>query len=224
VCPEHSSAGVLQTLANVRISQERIEDARTALKRSLDTWYHGPPTQQDQDQSIEDDPTGAEAQAEDESRKPPFATRISLSRLLMEVSLLDSAMSVLEGLAKEDDQSVETWYLGGWCQFLLSQGPETTSDAKHKHQEMSRTWLDTCLRLYRVQAYDDERLQDHALELVAGLKKDLGLEENMEEDEWEDMEKDDEIDDEDDEDIEVNESESKTNGYAVAADGDVEMS
>jgi hypothetical protein len=222
VCPEYLSAGVLQTLANVRISQERIEDARTSLQRSLEIWYRKPPSPTQQDQESAKD-TGSESE-EDENRKPPFATRISLSRLLMEVSLLESARAVLDGLAREDDQSVETWYLGGWCQVLLSQDSDTTDEVKQKHMGTAKTWLDTCLRLYREQDYDDERMRDHALELVAGLKKGLGVEGDMEDDVWEDMDKDDEDDNADDEEIEVEDVEVKMNGHAVASDGDVEMS
>lgn len=91
ICPDSLSAGVLQTLASVRISQERFDDARQALKRSMEIWKDIP----------------FEVQSE---MRPDFATRISLSRLLMEVEAEMEAFEVLQGLIREDDQSVESWY------------------------------------------------------------------------------------------------------------------
>lgn len=195
VCPEQLAAGTLQVLASVRISQERLEEACEALRRSLAVWKDIP------------------QEVESESR-PDFATRVSASRLLMEVELLSEAMGVIEGLIKDDDESVESWYLGGWCQVLQSQkeaGDQT--EAKEK----AKTWLDNCLRLYQLQAYEDDRLRDHALELKQGLLKDLSIED---EGDWED-----EDDEEDlDSDVEVVDDE-EVNGTSTKpdTDGDVDM-
>ncbi|RVX73255.1 hypothetical protein B0A52_02383 [Exophiala mesophila] len=195
VCPEPLSAGALQTLASVRISQERLDDARQALKRSLEIWKDIP------------------VEVESESR-PDFATRVSLSRLLMEVEVETDAMRVIEELIREDDQSVECWYLGGWCQVLMSNKDQETRSAEEQTKllEQAKSWLDSCLRLYRVQEYEDERLRDHAKELVHDLNTRLGVEDGGEEDDddaaWED-----EDDDGSDDDLEVR-----------SDDGDVKMS
>ncbi|KAL2430507.1 putative assembly chaperone of rpl4 [Exophiala dermatitidis] len=203
VCPERLSAGVLQTLASVRISQTRVDDARQALSRSMDIWKDAP-------QEVDDD-----------ERRPDFATRVSLSRLLMEVEQEPEAFAVIEGLIRQDDESVESWYLGGWCQVLISQKPETTPEEVAKSQETAKTWLDNCLRLYRKQQYEDERLRDHAVELVQQLNKILGVEDQMDDDDaWEDE---DDQEEDVDEDFEV-EVESETNGQDAHEDGDVEMS
>lgn len=201
VCPDRLSAGVLQTLASVRISQTRLDDARQALRRSMEIWKDIP--------LDVDDPA-----------RPDFATRISLSRLLMEVEAETEAMVVLEGLIREDDQSVESWYLGGWCQVLRSQKTDddntVSSEALTKSQEMAKAWLDNCLRLYRVQDYEDERLRDHARELVQELNQSLGVEDQMDDDDddaWEDE------DEEEDADVEV-----EVNGHDGPGDEDVEMS
>lgn len=203
VCPDSSSAGVLQTLASVRISQTRVDDARQALRRSMEGWKDIPP-------DVDDD------------ARPDFATRVSLGRLLMEVEAEAEAMTVLEGLIREDDQSVECWYLGGWCQVLISQKPGTDAQVRTKSQETAKTWLDHCLRLYRVQGYEDDRLRDHATELVRGLNEALGVEDQMDDDDdaWEDE---DEQDDDEDDDVEV---EDEVNGHATHGHGDqdVEMS
>lgn len=166
VAPQSSEA--LQTLASVRISQVRVEEARGVLGRSMEMWAELPP--------------------EDE-RVPEFAARISLARLLMEVEMLDGAVGVLERLVGEDDESVEAWYLGGWCLFLLGEkgkeaekeGSQGSEDAEGGLAEWkmvmgsSREWLRNSLRLYDALEYEDDRLRDHALELVEVLDGQLGL-------------------------------------------------
>ncbi|PYH99116.1 hypothetical protein BO71DRAFT_369867 [Aspergillus ellipticus CBS 707.79] len=179
---------VLQTLASIRISQLRTEEAQTALLRSLALWKDLPP----------EDPT-----------IPDFATRISLSRLLMEVSKELEALEVLERLILEDDQSVEAWYLGGWCLQLLAekqQAPKDVDEAdeseespetrRHASLDASREWLKQSLALCEVLQYEDERLKEHAMELVQGMNKELGEEIDDDEagededngEEWEDEE------------------------------------
>ncbi|KAL8864439.1 MAG: hypothetical protein Q9174_007355, partial [Haloplaca sp. 1 TL-2023] len=96
ICPESPEA--LQTLASVRISQTKVDEARKALAQSIEMW---------KDLAAGDDGV------------PDFPTRISLVRLLMEVEMEEEAMEVLDRLIEEDDSSVETWYLGGWCQYLM---------------------------------------------------------------------------------------------------------
>lgn len=159
---------VLQTLASIRISQLRPEDARSALSRSIDLW---------RDLLPEDDTV------------PDFPTRISLARLLMEVSMELEALGVVERLILEDDQSVEAWYLGGWCLYLLAEKQEAPSDAdaennpeskRHASLVASREWLKQSLRLYDALQYEDERLGEHANELVQAMNKEIG--EDMEDD------------------------------------------
>jgi tetratricopeptide (TPR) repeat protein len=167
---DETSPEVLQTLASVRLSQERKEDAQSALSRSLATW---------KDLDSED------------LAVPDFATRISLSRLLMEAEMEEDAMKVLQRLVLDDDQSVEAWYLGGWCQYLIAQklkadggNVDMTDGATGAPQEQggeraialkgSRNWLKQSLKLYDMLDYEDERLFEHAKELVAELDTVLG--------------------------------------------------
>jgi tetratricopeptide (TPR) repeat protein len=167
----------LQTAASVRISQLRKDDARLLLRTSLDLWKDLDP---------------------EDSDVPDYATRISLSRLLMEAEMEDDAIEVLERLVREDDQSVEAWYLGGWCLHLLAQKEHektAAADGVDEEEELlrrSRMWLIKSLSLHQTLQYEDERLRDHALELVQGLNEVLGepdeAEAEAEEDEdgWED--------------------------------------
>ena len=66
-----------QTVANVRISQARTDEAKEALKRSLGLWTDLPP----EDPGV-----------------PPFPTRVSLVRLLIEVGMEEEAITVAERL------------------------------------------------------------------------------------------------------------------------------
>ena len=121
---------------------------------------------------------------------PDFATRVSLARLLMEVEMEEEALSVVERLVLEDDGCVEAWYLGGWCLYLLGgkQGPKhaerngtdvmegVNGDGQSEEEDVyiqsmvsSREWLRQSLKLYEMVEYEDERLRDHAMELVAEL-------------------------------------------------------
>ncbi|KAL9066268.1 MAG: hypothetical protein Q9157_007202 [Trypethelium eluteriae] len=173
---------VLQTLASVRISQTRVEDARSALQRGLSLWKDLPP---------------------EDTTVPDFPTRISLCRLLIEAGLQDDAMDVLERLVLEDDQSVEAWYLGGWCQFLIAEAQKedanvTSNGSANGEQsalgdvmKSSRKWLVNSLKLYQQLDYEDERLGEHAKELIATLNNTLGPpveDDGADDDEWEDEE------------------------------------
>lgn len=151
----------MQTLASIRISQLKTEEAQEALKRSLAQWKDLAP----------EDPN-----------VPDFPVRISLARLLMEVNMEFEALEVLERLILEDDQSVEAWYLGGWCLYLLAEKQEAPKDLKDDEEESprhasliaSREWLKQSLKLYELLQYEDERLRDHAMELVRGMNQEIG--------------------------------------------------
>jgi predicted Zn-dependent protease len=193
---DDTSPEVLQTLASVRLSQQRKGDAQAALKRSIDTW-----------KELEPEDPGV----------PDFATRISLSRLLMEAEMESEAIEVLNRLVQEDDQSVEAWYLGGWCQNLIAERERSISNQAEKGNDResdrtqtieaalkgSRHWLKASMKLYELLDYEDERLYEHAKELVAALDTVLGPEDEQAEggedeygDEWDGIEDDEDESDE----------------------------
>lgn len=169
-----------QTVANVRISQERFGEARQALRQSLELWKDLPAAH----------PT-----------VPEFPTRISLVRLLLEVELEEEALGVLHRLVTDDDQSVEAWYLGGWCLYnmgeKLREGKESTQGQQKKNSgeeeeeweetwRSARKWLSRCLKLFEVQEYEDERLGQHAVELRQSINKVLGEPAEGEDEDWDD--------------------------------------
>ncbi|MCJ1354302.1 MAG: hypothetical protein MMC33_004290 [Icmadophila ericetorum] len=203
LCPSNPTP--LQTLASIRLSQSRLAEAKSALSRSLALWKDLPPL----------DPL-----------VPDFPTRISLARLLMEAEMEDDCIEVLERLVDEDDQSVEAWYLGGWCMFLMAQKASKSDREKeaggHIEQEVrnllrgSREWLGNCLQLYENLEYEDERLKGHAVELVEGLDKVVGQDGDDERDEWEDEDEGEEgegeKDEEDEEEYKNQDEDEKMNG------------
>ena len=115
----------------------------------------------------------------------------------------EEALDVLERMVGEDDESVEAWYLGGWCLWLLG-GKEEGKGKRKGAWVGSREWLREGLRLYEVLEYEDERLKDHAEDLVGQLDKELG--EGLGEDEDEEV-GDEDWEDEDNEDHEDNDEE-----------------
>ncbi|OAA42917.1 Tetratricopeptide-like helical [Beauveria brongniartii RCEF 3172] len=180
------SSETWQTVANVRISQERNDEARTALKRSLELW---------QDLAPEDPAV------------PDFSTRIALARLLLETDLMADALVVLERLVTDDDESIEAWYLGGWALYLAGEKLRDATNGDGPSEDLrtawksSRRWLAQCLKLFEAQEYEDERLGEHAVELVLSINEEIGEPEEGE-DEW-DVASDDEDDEEEDDDEEM---------------------
>lgn len=212
------SAEPWQTLASVRVSQDRRDDAMAALTRSLDVWRDLPPG----DNSL--------------LNVPDFPTRVALARLLLEVEMEADAIEVLERLVSEDDHSVEVWYLGGWGMYILGEKQrqvaqskaEKTSNGKAAAAARSgdanvqeeddededdwksswasaRVWLNQSQHLYKQQDYEDDRLGAHSQELLDAIAQELGEVREGEDDLGDDDEDGDEgwEDDDDDDDDEM---------------------
>ncbi|OAA49323.1 Tetratricopeptide-like helical [Metarhizium rileyi] len=182
-----------QTVANVRISQERPIEARQSLKRNLELWQDLPP---------------------EHPGVPAFPMRIALARLLLETEMEHDALKVLTRLVTDDDQSVEAWYLGGWGLYILGekcrdgkgqaqQNGDAEEDEWRSAWSKARKWLAQCLKLYAKLDYEDERLGEHADELFQEIKKELGEMPEGDEDNWEESE--DESDVESDADVDADE-------------------
>ncbi|CAK7204665.1 hypothetical protein SEUCBS139899_007424 [Sporothrix eucalyptigena] len=195
-----SSSEAWQTLASVRISQSRDEEARAALQRSLALWEDLHP---------------------EHPLVPAFSVRVSLARMLMTVGWLDKAIEVTTNLLREDEQSVEVWYLAGYANHLLGQQMKEAeaADPNLKKDRWKGPWIEArrclgrCLRRFAQQQYEDERLGEHAAELFRELEAAVGpapqkekdeedYEEEDEDDDWED-------DDEDGEDEDADEDEDE---------------
>ncbi|EAU85476.1 hypothetical protein CC1G_06377 [Coprinopsis cinerea okayama7 len=166
----------LQTLASVRMSQQRPDDAKQILEKAWGLW---------KDLDL-DDP-----------RIPPIPNRLSLVKLFIELALYAPALLVLHGIMSSDDQDVEAWYLEGWCFYLMSEKAEEEGGSYDglTWQELAkdaRDCLETCRVLHRNQDHPDKPIIDHCEELVAKLDS-MGIKPSPIEDadeggeEWEDI-------------------------------------
>ncbi|KIY71487.1 TPR-like protein [Cylindrobasidium torrendii FP15055 ss-10] len=172
ISPGNSEA--LQSLANVRLSQQRPDDARKCLEESWISW---------KDLDIDD------------LRVPPIPTRLSLVRLFLELELYSPALLVLQGILSTDDQEVEAWYLEGWCCFLMAEKAKETGEkiddlAWEELASDARSHLEKCQRLHVQEEHPDVPLLDHARELIKQLEA-LGIhyvpEDEDDGDGWEDV-------------------------------------
>ncbi|RPA75407.1 hypothetical protein BJ508DRAFT_418150 [Ascobolus immersus RN42] len=199
ISPDGSSAEALQTLASIRISQERLDDAKVALSRAYDVW-------KDIDVSC--------ATEEETERIPEYGARVVFAKLLIEMEMLEDAVDVLERLQNEDDAVVDVWYLGGWCLFLLGekQGEKEKAgvklgeeeETKRELWESAREWLGHCKNLYMQLDWDDEGIKQHTIELLQAITAELGEATESKNDEEDDDEEEGDWDDfSDDEDEEM---------------------
>ncbi len=97
-----ANAEYFRVLADLRMCQERPEEARVAVMEAVRLWNAeletllNPVEEQSVDLLVE---------------LPSYDSRIAAAKILIEVSELESAVSVLEQLLKEDDGVLMTWYL-----------------------------------------------------------------------------------------------------------------
>ncbi|KAI0316411.1 TPR-like protein [Amylostereum chailletii] len=163
----------LQSLASVRMSQQRPDDARALLEKAWFSW-----------KDLEtDDP-----------RLPPISSRLSLTKLFLELELYGPALLVLQGVMAVDDEEVEAWYLEGWCYFLMAeQAHETGGKLDDTPWEElargARDSLERCKLLHIHQEHPDTPLRDHVQELISKLEV-LGIQPSPEDEdddgeEWE---------------------------------------
>jgi len=182
-----NSSEALQTLASVRLSQKRPDEALQLAEQAWGQWKDLDP----------------------ESPKiPSLPARLSLTRLFLELSLYTNALTILSGILGIDDQEVEAWYLEGWCLFLMAEQARET-----KEKVSGLTWeelakdamdcLETCQMLHQAQNHPDEQILQHAKDLIielvaAGIQptaEEEAIEENGDDDDnWEDEDEDVEMD------------------------------
>lgn len=136
----------LQSLASVRMSQQRPDDAKSCLEKAWMAWkdldlgavcftIHS-------DISLLNDDL-------DDPKVPPIPARLGLVKLFLELSLYSPALLVLHGVMTADDEEVEAWYLEGWCYFLMAEQAKenggTLDDLSWEElAKDARDRLDTC--------------------------------------------------------------------------------
>ncbi|KAJ2509019.1 hypothetical protein GGH95_000109 [Coemansia sp. RSA 1836] len=146
-CPE-----VYQTMASVRLSQNRSDDARECVEKSMALWTNKDLT--------------------DLAQIPSYENRLALVRLLLELDDKEKALGLLENLQKEDDENVDAWYLFGWTYHLQSEDMAAANGNDEDKAELlqsARECFKQAIKLANMLGYENDGLIDHALELVAAI-------------------------------------------------------
>ena len=121
-----SCASAHATLASVRLSQCRPDDARSSLQHSLALWnIHDPESTPD--------------------TTPTYDSRLATAKLLLELDEDDVALDVISGLEKEDDLVPDIWYLYGFIYYR--QGTLVNDDVLRRGE----VWADAQECLMRAQ-------------------------------------------------------------------------
>ncbi|KAI5481447.1 TPR domain containing protein [Pseudohyphozyma bogoriensis] len=142
-----SDPEVYQTLASVRLSQQRPEDAKEAAMKGWSFWRKLGPDSVDY---------------------PVASTRLTLAKLFLELTLHVPALEILQRLENEDDEDPEVWYLSGWAWWLLG---ETRGDASTAEEESkSECWSESRLCLENYLRLDERDPSGSDPEQLAHLK------------------------------------------------------
>lgn len=136
------SPTALSLLASIRLSQTRVEEATDLLQQSLSKWLgvHG-------------------------TIIPPYAERINLVKLLIEIELYPKALEVLETMEREDEENVELWYLYT-CAYY-----HDTEESKEESWKSAKECAEMCLKLYQRMEWDDEELKNSCQEMLSEIQK-----------------------------------------------------
>ncbi|XP_030013563.1 probable assembly chaperone of rpl4 isoform X2 [Sphaeramia orbicularis] len=179
----HDNPEALQLMANYLFSTEKIQEGKEYLLKSVGLWL---PSQKQ---------IAASFSTEEDAQNdiPPYESRITAAKLLIEALEYEVALDVLEGLLEEDDEVVQVWYLSGWASYLQSktkqptegEGTEEEKEEWKALTDAARSYLTNAKKLYRKMRCDDQPM----LESIEEVLHELGGE--MEEDEGEpDLEQD----------------------------------
>lgn len=112
-----SNPEVFRVLADLKMCQERVEEARQNVQMACNLWSAELEKLMNPDENENDELILSEF--------PSYESRISASKILIELGEFESSVSVLEQLLKEDDSVLMTWYL--LCLSLKSQTNSTTT-------------------------------------------------------------------------------------------------
>lgn len=165
-----------QHMASFLLVKQEVEEAKRYISKSLEAWLP-------QHRAVREGKAAAGSFDPVEVCPLTYATRLSTARILIEVEDHASAAEVLEGLAEEDDEVVDVWYLMGWSNYL--QGEE--------QREAAHYCLHRALQVHGENPCEDVQLVEHLKELMEelgpyteGEEPDHGIEEELENDSEED--------------------------------------
>ncbi|AWO96670.1 putative UPF0661 TPR repeat-containing protein C16D10.01c-like [Scophthalmus maximus] len=167
----HDNPEALQLMASYLFSTERNQEGREYLLKSVALWLPA------QKQSVAPPSTEEGMQSE----VPPYESRITTAKLLIESEEYEMAVDVLEGLLEEDDEVVQVWYLSGWVCYLQfekakeqqeREGREVTEEETEEWKalkEAARSYLTNAKKLYSKLRCDDQPIMEHVEQLLGEL-------------------------------------------------------
>ncbi|KAM7420701.1 hypothetical protein PAMA_015091 [Pampus argenteus] len=167
----HDNPEALQLMASYLFSTERNQEGREYLLKSVGLWL---PAQKQ---------SAASSSTEEDMQNdiPPYESRITTAKLLIEAEEYEMAVDVVEGLLEEDDEVVQVWYLSGWVCYLQlekakdqqeREGREVTEEEMEEWKalkEAARLHLTNAKKLYSKLRCDDQPLLDHVEQLLGEL-------------------------------------------------------
>ncbi|XP_038125408.1 probable assembly chaperone of rpl4 [Cyprinodon tularosa] len=166
----HDNPEAHQLMASYLFSTERNQEGKEYLLKSVGMWLPA------YKQSV-----ASSATEEEGNEIPPYESRITTAKLLIESEEYEMAVDVLEGLLEEDDEVVQVWYLSGWVCYLQwekakqqqeTEGREATEDETEEWkalQDAARSYLTNAKKLFTKLQCDDQPMLEHAEQLLGEL-------------------------------------------------------
>ncbi|KXJ16984.1 probable assembly chaperone of rpl4 [Exaiptasia diaphana] len=158
---DSSNPDAYQVMANCLLSQEKVEEARSVLKKGLDLWLG-------KDEEVQQVPM------------PAYESRFTTAKLVLELGDFELAESVLQTLLDENDEDYQVWYLLGWMYHLSGQDNTSKKICLEKAQKI----INKC-------EVTDEDIMKHIEELLSEASCDdqiMDDDDDAEDDDEDDME------------------------------------
>ncbi|XP_041844145.1 probable assembly chaperone of rpl4 isoform X2 [Melanotaenia boesemani] len=175
----HDNPEALQLMASYLFSTDRNQEGKEYLLKSVGMWL--PAQKQSASSSTTEEDTLNEI--------PPYESRITTAKLLIEGEEYEMAVDVLEVLLEEDDEVVQVWYLSGWVCYLQwekakeqqeRERREVTEEEKEEWralQEAARSYLTNAKKLHNKLRCDDQPMLEHVEQLLGELGGEMEAEE-----------------------------------------------
>jgi tetratricopeptide (TPR) repeat protein len=119
ISTDSESVEGLQALANIRVNQERDEEAAAALERACEKIEKLAKKRAETQTLLKMISGDAEQPEVDKMPNLPF--RLQTAKLCMEVERHELAIPLFHGILEEDDSNIEIWFLVGLCCVKMDQ-------------------------------------------------------------------------------------------------------
>ncbi|XP_062277960.1 uncharacterized protein si:dkey-12j5.1 isoform X1 [Scomber scombrus] len=161
----------LQLMASYLFSVERNQEGKVYLLKSVGLWLP----------ALKQSAASSSTEEDMQNEIPPYESRITTAKLLIEAEEYEMAVDVVESLLEEDDEVVQVWYLSGWVCYLqlekakeqqVREGREVTEEEKEEWKalmEAARLHLTNAKKLYSKMRCDDQPILEHVEQLLGEL-------------------------------------------------------